>query len=98
MRSINQIESDITALRVQYDNWNNLQNEGAEDGFNPHANGFTRLAKELSDAQADVCPLKTDLAKERAWFNAQGFTRPDVAQKACRERGYNMSDLKAACK
>lgn len=100
-RTKTEVQAELTAARKQYDCWTNLQNEGASDGFNPHLATIEALASELYEIDQAAVAIKLSgdsLQSERAWFNGQGFTRPDVAQKACLARGYTMSDLFAAIK
>jgi hypothetical protein len=100
-RTKNEIQADLDQARKKYDNWNNVQNEGATDGYNPHLDGIQKLADELAEVEKaeKADKLSGDSLKaEQAWFNAQGFTSPALAQKACLKRGYTMSDLFAAVK
>ena len=100
-RTATEIQTELSTARRAYDNYNNVQNEGATDGFNPHLATIEKLAAELAEEKKASVSDKLSgdsLTVEKEWFNNQGFTRPDVAQKACSERGYNMSDLVAAIK
>lgn len=104
-RTKNEIQSELTEARRAFDNYNNVQFEGHSTPdnayLNPHFDRIQALAAELGEieqAEADAKLSGDSLQAERAWFNGQGFTRPDLAQKACRARGYNMSDLFAAIK
>ena len=105
MRTKSEIQKDFKAARAAFDQYAVVQFEGRSDPdnyyLNPHHKKIEELAAEL--LAAEQAELKDKLSgdslkAEQAWFNAQRFTRPDVAQKACRERGYNMSDLFAAIK
>ena len=105
IRSVSEIQDDITATRAAFDRYNAAHFEGHSDPdnchLNPHFSRLQELSDELYDAeQAEkMAKLSGDsLQSERAWFNSQGFTSPAVAQKACKERGYNLSDLMAAVK
>ena len=100
-RTINQIEKDIKNLRSQYDAWNKIQNEGATDGYNPYAEKFEALADEHYQAKKDSELAEWTLEvtrKRRAWFNSQGFTRPNEALAACRAQGWEWDALKEAIK
>ena len=97
-RSIAAIEADIKAATIKRNNFRQVINEG-QGGFLDDSE-ITRLAVELVAAQAAASPLLTNLAQEKAWFNAQGFTGKNLAaaNAACQKRGYSLSDLQAACK
>jgi hypothetical protein len=103
-RSVKQIEADLVETRKAFDQYANVQFEGHSDPdnyyLNPHHKKIEALAAELAAAKDAQSPLKTNLAAEKAWFNAQGFTGADMqkAQKACLARGYTVSDLMAAAK
>jgi hypothetical protein len=104
-RTKTQIQADLDKARRDFDAYNNVHFEGNSDPdnvtLNPHHATIQALAAELYEVdQAEIAAkLSGDSLKaEQAWFNGQKFTRPDVAQAACRERGYNMSDLFAAIK
>jgi len=99
-RTINDIQNEINQIVKATKNYNNVVNEGFS-GQNPYETKLDELHKELAAANRAAIALKLSgesLQAERAWFNAQGFTRPDLAQKACLARGYTMSDLFAAIK
>ncbi len=97
-RKISEIEADLKVATKNRKNWINLQNEGGEGYVDESV--IESLVAELVDAKAAQSPLKTNLAGEKAWFNAQGFTGADMqkAQKACLARGYTVSDLMIAAK
>lgn len=100
-RTASEVQADLIATRKEYDAWNNLQNEAASDGFNPHLATIENLARELREIKRIEVAIKLsgdNLQAEQAWFNAQGFKYPDTAQKACQARGYNMDDLFSAIK
>lgn len=99
MRTKEQIVAELKAEGILRDNYNNL-NEGAPDGYNPHEDRLTHLSEELIRIEKEQSPLTSDLAGERAWFNAQGFTGAELqrANTACLERGYSLSELQAAVK
>lgn len=99
MRTKDQIIEDMKSEGVKRDRYNAINNEGATDGYNPHEDRLSELSEELQ-ALPDDGPLTTDLAGERAWFNAQGFTGADLqkANKACLARGYSLAALQAAAK
>lgn len=100
-RTASEVQADLIATRKEYDAWNNLQNEGASDGFNPYLATIENLARELREIKRIEVAIKLsgdNLQAEQAWFNAQGFKYPDTAQKACQARGYNMDDLFSAIK
>ena len=97
-RKISEIEADLKVATKIRKNWIKLQNEGGEGYADDSV--IEALANELVEAKAAQSPLKTNLAGEKAWFNAQGFTGADMqkAQKACLARGYTVSDLMSASK
>ena len=99
MRTKDQIIEDMEAEGIKRDRYSAINNEGATDGYNPHEDRLGELIDELM-ALPDDGPLVTDLAGERAWFNAQGFTGADLqkANKACLSRGYSLSALQTASK
>jgi len=72
--------------------------ESAE--YNFWDNKISAASDELRIINANSCPLVTDLATEKAWFNSQGFTGADLqkANAACRSRGYALCELQSACK
>jgi hypothetical protein len=99
-RSTNTIQADINQLVKAQTNYNNVVNEG-QNGQTPYATKLSELHKELYAAKQIEIATKLSgdsLQAERAWFNNQNFKFPDIAQKACQARGYNMSDLFAAIK
>lgn len=99
-RTINEIENEIKQISKAIKNYNNVVNEGFS-GQTPYEAKLDGLIQELAAANRAAIALKLSgesLQAERAWFNAQGFTRPDFAQKACLARGYTMNDLFAAIK
>ncbi len=105
IRNKTEIQTELSQARRAYDNYNNVQNEGYDCPdrayLNPHFETIQTLANELHEVEQTETADKLSgesLKTEQAWFNAQGFTRPDLAQKACRARGYNMSDLTSAVK
>ena len=104
-RTKTEIQADLDQASRDFDAYNNLHNEGHGDPdnayLNPHHDTIQALAAELYEVeQAEIAAKLSgeSLKAEQAWFNAQKFTRPDVAQQECRARGYNMSDLFAAIK
>ena len=105
LRTASDVQADLAQARRAFDNYNNIQFEGRgnPDNYylNPHHKDIEALAAELYEIEQAAKAIKLSgdsLQAERAWFNGQGFTRPDLAQKACQARGYNMSDLIAAIK
>jgi len=99
-RTTTEIQNEINQVVKAQLNYNNVVNEGC-NGQTPYETKLADLHKELYTAnQLEIAAkLSGDsLQSERAWFNAQGFKRPDLAQKACQARGYQMSDLFAAIK
>lgn len=104
-RTISQVEAEIIKARQEFDKYSKLQFEGHSNPdnyyLNPHHVTLDALAAELREIQKSEIEEKLtgdSLKAEQVWFNSQKFTRPDVAQKACRARGYNMDDLFAAIK
>jgi hypothetical protein len=104
-RTTNEVQAELAQARRAFDNYNNVQFEGhgTPDNYylNPHHKAIEALAAELYEIEQAAKAIKLSgdsLQAERAWFNGQGFTRPDLAQKACQARGYQMSDLFAAIK
>lgn len=100
-RTINDIQNEINQIVKASKNYNNVVNEGYSGGYNPCDKQIEELSKELYEAtQIEVAKKLSgdNLKAERAWFNAQGFSRPDLAQKACLARGYTMQDLFDAVK
>ena len=97
-REIKVIEAELKTASVARQNWINIQNEGSE-GYVDDSK-IEELAAELTLAHAAASPLQSNLAAEKSWFNAQGFTRADLqkAQKACLARGYTVAELMAAAK
>jgi hypothetical protein len=103
-RTASEVQAELIQARRAFDNYNNVQFEGRgnPDNYylNPNHKAIEALSAELYeiDRIAKAIKLSGDsLQAESAWFNGQGFTRPDLAQKACQARGYNMSDLFDAC-
>ena len=94
------IITDLKTEGILRDQYNRRMNEGATDGYNPHEDKIAALSAELYLIQSARCPLKLDLAGEKAWFNGQGFTGADLqsANNACLARGYSLAGLQAACK
>jgi hypothetical protein len=97
-RTIQEIEADLKAATIKRDKFSRVINEG-QGGYVDESE-IKALSNELADARKSACPLSIDLAGERAWFNAQGFTGKDIAaaNAACLKRGYSLADLQAACK
>jgi len=100
MRTQADIIQDMQAEGKRRDQYNRVNNEGANDGYNPHEDSLATLSDELAAARENASPLKNDLPGEREWFNAQGFTGQDLqaANQACLARGYSLAELQAACK
>ena len=100
MKTESNIINKLKAEGILRDQYNRRMNEGATDGYNPHEDKIAQLSEELYVIQSARCPLKLDLAGEKAWFNSQGFTAADLqsANNACESRGYSLADLQAACK
>ncbi|MEI8293006.1 MAG: hypothetical protein WCG66_03645 [bacterium] len=98
MRTIEEIKKDLQAATARRDSFRATINEG--QGGYVHETEIERLSAELITAERAQSPLVRDLAGERAWFNAQGFTGSDLARAnaACIARGYSLSDLQSACK
>lgn len=97
-RAISEIEADIKSAGIKRDNFRHVNNEG-QSGYVDESE-IVSLTAEYHAAQKAVCPLTLDLAGERAWFNAQGFTGRDLqaAAKACLARGYSLAELQSASK
>ncbi len=97
-RTVSEIESDLKAAGIKRDTFRSLINEG-QGGYVDESE-IEALSEELHAARQSVCPLNTDLAGERAWFNGQGFTGRDLqaANKACLARGYSLAELQSASK
>lgn len=97
-RTIAQIEADIKAAGIKRDNFRRIHNEG-QGGYVDESE-IERLSAEYHAARKACSPLTLNLAGEKAWFNAQGFTSKDLqkANDACRARGYSLAELQAACK
>jgi len=102
MRNKNEIETELKLVAAQRKDWEQLQNEGAKDGYNPYDAKIEALAKELSDLDKATGPLSTPekIKAEAEWAKSQNWTRADLqkANKACLERGYSLADLQAAVK
>ena len=101
MRTINQIESDLKTATNEYVSYNNLQNEGATDGFNPYESEISELSSELVKANKESELLEWTpelLAERRAWFNAQCFKTPLAAYDGCESKGFKWSAMKDAVK
>jgi len=98
MRTIEEIKKDLQAATARRDSFRATINEG-QGGYVDETE-IERLSAELITAERAQSPLVRDLAGERAWFNAQGFTGSDLARAnaACIARGYSLSDLQSACK
>ena len=98
MRTIEEITKDLKTATIRRDNFIVAQNENA--GGYIDETEIEHLTFELIAAEKAASPLARDLAAERAWFNAQGFTGADLAKAnaACIARGYSLADLQAACK
>ena len=98
MRTIEEIKKDLAAATTKRNNFRATINEG-QDGYLDESD-IERLSAELIAAERAQSPLVRDLAGERAWFNAQGFTGADLARAnaACLARGYSLADLQTACK
>lgn len=98
MRTIEEINKDLKAATIRRDNFIAVQNEKADGYIDETA--IERLTAELIAAEKAASPLVRELAAERAWFNAQGFTGADLAKAnaACLARGYSLAELQAACK
>lgn len=98
MSTVSQIESDLKAAGIKRDNFCRVINEG-QGGYVDESK-IEALTVDYHTARKAVCPLTLDLAGERAWFNAQGFTGKDLAaaNKACIARGYSLADLQASVK
>ena len=104
-RTASEVQAELVQTRRAFENYNNVQFEGHgnPDNYylNPHHKAIEALAAELYEIEQAAVAIKLSgdsLQAERAWFNGQGFTRHDLAQKACQARGYNMSDLFSAIK
>lgn len=99
-RTQTEIISDMQTVGAMRDRHNAINNEGAKDGFNPHEETLAKLSLELEAARKAESPLAHNLAAERAWFNAQGFTSANIADanKACLARGYSFNEFVTACK
>ena len=95
-RTIAEIEADLVAAGRQRDRFRAIINEG-QGGYTDESK-IESLLEELHAAQDATCPLKRDIAGERAWFNGQGFRSVIDAERACRARGYSMQQLKDAIK
>jgi hypothetical protein len=97
-RTVSEIEADLKAAGIKRDNFRRLINEG-QGGYVDETE-IEALSAELAFARKASCPLTLDLAGERAWFNAQGFTPRDLqaANNACNKRGYSLAMFQAACK
>lgn len=104
-RSISEITAELKTARAAFDRYNKVQFEGCgnPDNYylNPHHVAIEALSAELRaiEQAAVTDKLSGDSLKaEQAWFNSQQFRFPDVAQKACNARGYNLQDLFDAAK
>ena len=100
MRTKAEIIKDMQSESIKRNSWNAINNESATDGYNPHDDTLDKLGKELDAANLRESPLTLNLAAERAWFNAQGFTGADLqrANQACLARGYSLAELQRAAK
>ena len=98
MRTIEEIKKDLKAATIRRDNFRAVINENS--GGYIDETKIEHLSAELIAAETAASPIARDLAAERAWFNAQGFTGADLAKAnaACLSRGYSLADLQAACK
>jgi hypothetical protein len=98
MRTIEEIKKDLQAATARRDNFRATINEG-QYGYIDETEIET-LSAELIAVERAQSPLVRDLASERAWFNAQGFTGSDMAKAnaACLSRGYSLVELQVACK
>jgi len=97
----NEILAALKQAGINRDNHNATYNEGATDGFNPHEDKIAELAEKLSEItkkEKEAILSGDSLKSEKAWFNAQGFRAANVAQAACLERGYTVSELMSAAK
>lgn len=93
-----QIINAMQRIADQKQKWDQTQNEGATDGYNPYDDQLDALSESISAAMRSESPLTRDFQGELTWFNAQAFR--DVAEAAnfCLARGYSLADLQAAAK
>jgi hypothetical protein len=98
MTQTDKISSALAAADLARANFRATINEG--QGGYVDKTEIERLSDELIAADRAQSPLVRDLAGERTWFNAQGFTGADLARAnaACLARGYSLADLQTACK
>lgn len=101
--TITDLEQKLAETVKKWERYNNVQNEGYDDSYNPHT-------QEIADIQDQICALRKEAAEtllqgeklkeEIAWFNGQKFSNAQAkeANEACRARGYEMCYLFAAAK
>ena len=96
MRNTTDIIAEMHEVAKLRDNYNNLQNEGATDGYNPYEARLAKLSDEFSDAkiaERDAEWTEEVFNERRDWFNSQGFSSPSEAVKACKDQGWGFHDL-----
>ncbi len=101
MRTVSEIQDEMISEGKKRDDYNNLYNEGATDGYNPHEDRLAELSQELlksSQNESDKEWTKEVTNERRDWFNAQGFKTPIEALKGCRAKGFEISDLQTYAK
>jgi len=85
----------------EWTKWNNVQNEGATDGYNPHREGMAKTALELVAELNDRGFTAENTQAKREEFNtlvsAAGTVRPSEISGLCHKAGFaHLDDLKLA--
>ena len=100
----NSIEKEATELIKKMKEWDNIQNEGSSDGYNPYRDKLETLQNKVLEAKNITWTKETTITRRENWkqwvLKAQKngkISSTDIHQKE-QEQGWVISDLKNAIK
>ena len=98
------MENTITALQKKMVNYDNAQNEGSRDGYNPYRDQLIKLQDKRLAAKDVTWTKETTITRRaewKAWVLAtakNGKIGAATMSKKINDQGWNLDDLKKAVK
>ena len=98
----NDMEKTIRDLEKKMVEWDNTQNEGAKDGYNPYRDQIEEIQNKLFEAKDVTWTKEVTIARRADWkawviANAKNGKVDGIAvSKKINEQGWNLDALKSA--
>lgn len=96
------MEKEITELKAKMVNYDNVQNEGAQDGYNPYRDQLIALQDKITNAKDVIWTKEVTISRRAEWKKwvlanvKNGKVNAIAVSKKINEQGWNVQDLKKA--